>query len=692
LHRAELWYHFSRSLTDVSSQSEVDAVRFKLVNFGVAAAFALNCGLISSAADQADYPIRPVAAHHVQFTDAFWQPRLEVNRTATIPYSLQSCEETGRIENFKVAAGTSDKKWTGRFGFNDSDLSKIIEGASYSLMTHPDPRLAAYVDEIVGYMAAAQEDDGYLYTTWTAKDKIDNPANIICCYPKKEKWLEEEMSHELYNLGHMYEAATAHYEATGQKNFLDVATKSADLLVKTFGPGKMEIPPGHEEVEIGLVKLYRVTGDQAYLDLAKYFVDLRGHKTDDRPKLFGEYSQDHKPLREQEEAVGHSVRAMYLYAGAADVAALTNDQGLTTAVDRIWDNVVSKKTYVTGGIGAKGQGEAFGANYELPNRTAYCETCANLATCYWNNRMFLLHGDAKYIDVLERALYNSVISGVSLDGKEFFYPNPLSARGDYARSKWFDCSCCPTNLCRFIPSVPGYAYAVGDDAIYVNLFAEGTANLEVNGQKVRIDQRTKYPWDGNIELTITPEKPGAKFELYVRVPGWARGEAWPSDLYAFEGETKEQPSFRINGSDFVSDLYRGYVLFAKEWQPGDKVSMKLPMPVRRVIANEKVEADRGRVALMRGPMVFCIEGADVEGGKVNDLVLSDDAPLQSAFRNDLLGGVQVITGAAQPQQELVEFTAIPYYAWANRGKGEMAVWLARTPDAVTADEPAETKD
>ena len=638
----------------------------------------------SAGAESADYPIRPVPAHHVQVSDTFWWPRLEVNRQVTIPYSFQACEETGRIENFRVAAGKSDKKWTGKFGFNDSDLSKIIEGASYSLMTHPDSKLSAYVDGIVGDMAAAQEDDGYLETSWTARDKIDNPANIICCYPKKQKWLEEEMSHELYNLGHMYEAAAAHCEATGEKNFLDVATKSADLLVKTFGPGKIEVPPGHPEVELGLVKLYRVTGNRNYLELAKYFVDLRGKPTKDRPKLYGEYSQDFKPLREQDEAVGHSVRAMYLYSGAADVAAFTGDENLAEAVDRLWENVVGKKTYVTGGIGAKGQGEAFGKNYELPNRTAYCETCANLATCYWNNRMFLLHGDSKYIDVLERALYNSVISGVSLDGKEFFYPNPLSARGDYARSKWFDCSCCPTNLCRFIPSVPGYVYAVGDDGPYVNLFIEGAAKLDVNGQQVEIEQKTRYPWDGHVEITVTPAAAGEEFALHVRIPGWARNEAWPTDLYSFLDKSNAQPTLAVNGETVAIEPVQGYAVIDRAWQAGDKVTLDLPMPVRRVVANEQVEADRGRIALVRGPMVFCIEGADVAGGKVSDLVLANSAPLATEFRADLLGGVQVITGEAQHAEpkddEPVAFAAIPYFAWANRGKGEMAVWLARTPE------------
>jgi DUF1680 family protein len=651
--------------------------------------FVVGAAAAAGADDMADYPIRPVPAHHVQFTDTFWWPRLEVNRTVTIPFSFQMCEETGRVENFKVAARTSDRKWTGRFGFNDSDLSKIIEGASYSLMTHPDAKLESYVDELIGYMAAAQEEDGYLYTAWTARERIDNPANIICCYPKEQKWLESRDSHELYNLGHMYEAAAAHFEATGKTNFLDVVKKSADLLVATFGPGKLEMPAGHPEIELGLVKLYRETGDRRLLDLAEYFVNLRGRPTADRPQLWGEYHQDHKPIREQHEAVGHSVRAMYLYAGAADVAALTGDQTLIDAVDRLWDNVVDKKTYVTGGVGAKGQGEAFGGNYELPNRTAYCETCANLATCYWNHRMFLLHGDAKYIDLLERAVYNSVISGVSLDGKEFFYPNPLASRGDYARSKWFDCSCCPTNICRFIPSVPGYAYAVTDDAAYVNLFVEGSADLQLAKGKVRIEQKTRYPWNGQVEITVSPETAGEEFALYVRIPGWARGAAWPSDLYSYVGPSREQPTLKMNGDTITVEPMKGYAVIGRAWQPGDTVTLTLPTPVRRVVAHEQVEADRGRVALQRGPIVFCIEETDIDGGGVRDLVLPDEAELATEFRPDLLGGLQMITGTANRvtrsegnAMTTAAFTAIPYYAWAHRGKGAMAVWLARTPETL----------
>jgi uncharacterized protein len=657
-------------------------------------------------AEPPDYPIRPVPAKDVEFKDAFWKPRLDTNRTVTIPVSLQMCESTGRIENFKVAAGQSDKKWVGKFGFNDSDVSKIAEGASYSLMTHPDPKLAAYLDELIGDMSAAQEPDGYLDTVWTARDRLTAPGQTNC-RPKTSQWLGESESHELYNAGHMFEAAAAHYAATGNVNFLEVAKKNAELLVNTFGPGKLELPPGHPEVELGLVKLYRVTGDRRYLDLAKFFIDIRGTPTKDRPNLWGQYTQDQKPLREQDEAVGHAVRAAYLYAAATDVATLTADQPLADGVDRLWENVVNKKQYLTGGIGSNPNGEAFGKDYVLPNRTAYCETCAGIADCYWAHRMFLLHGDAKYIDVLERTLYNNVLDGVSLDGKEFFYPNPLESRGGKARSTWFDCSCCPTNICRFIPSVPGYAYAAQRDALYVNLFAAGEADVALDGGNVQIEQKTRYPWDGHVEITLRPRAASQKIALHVRIPGWARGEVFPGELYRYLDDYPDQLKLALNGEAIAATPDHGYAVIDRQWKSGDVVTLDLPMPVRRVVANEQVEADRDRVALVRGPIVYCIEWPDVPDSKVLNLVLTDDAVLATEFRTELLGGVEVVTGAAQRVEQPastsdatdekgnihirevgpavtgpIAFTAIPYYAWAHRGKGEMAVWLPRTPDVI----------
>ncbi len=657
-----------------------------------------------------DYPIRPVPAREVRLSDAFWQPRLEVNRTTTIPLSFQMCEETGRVENFRVAGGLSDANWVGHFGFDDTDVYKVMEGASYSLMTRPDDKLAAYLKELIELIAAAQEDDGYLFTAYTARDRIADPKKIYCCYPRDEKWLSLRDSHELYNLGHMFEAAVAHWEATGDEAFLNVARKSADLLVDTFAPGKMEIPAGHAEVEMALVKLYRATGDARYLDLAKFFLDIRGKPSDERPELWGEYNQDHKPLVEQEEAVGHAVRAMYLYAAATDVAALTGDRQLAAVVDRLWESVFARKAYITGGVGATSEGEAFGKDYELPNDSAYSETCANLATCFWNHRMFLLHGDGKYIDMLERALYNGVIAGVALDGKTFFYPNPLASDGDYARSKWFDCACCPSNICRFIPSVPGYVYAARGDTLYVNLFAAGSADVKLAGGVVHVEQDTAYPWDGRVTIKMDPQTAGHKFAVRVRVPGWASDQAFPlagnaladEPLYSFSDEPpQEQPRLLLNGEE-SDGLHREayyFVAHERQWQPGDTLTLELPMPVRRVVANEKVEADRGRVALMRGPIVYCIEWPDVHGGQVRNLVLPDDKPLASEFRKDLLGGVQVITGSVYHLREVAEaqrdggskripvmeeltFTAIPYYAWAHRGPGEMAVWLPRTADAL----------
>ena len=519
--------------------------------------------------------------------------------------------------------------------------------------------------------------DGYLYTTRTIDPAHPHP------WAGPERWVNEKVdSHELYDLGHLYEAAVAHYQATGKRTLLDVAIRTANLLVRTFGPGKASIWPGHQITEMGLAKLYRATGDARYLNLAKFLLDQRG--PDGTPGAGRPYNQSQAPVTEQTEAVGHAVRATYMYSGMADVAALTGDQDYVTAIDRIWRDVVERKLYVTGGIGARDEGEAFGDAYELPNMTAYNETCAAVGNDFWNQRLFLLHGDSRYIDVLERTLYNGLLSGVSLDGKAFFYPNPLESNGQHHRSPWFGVACCPGNITRFLPSMPGYVYARRGDALYVNLFVGSTAEIDMDGaHHVRVVQETRYPWDGDVRITLVPDR-AVPLELHVRIPGWARNEASPGGLYRFARESSESPTLRVNDHEAPLALEQGYAVIRRTWSPGDRVSLHLPMPVRRVVADERVDADRGRVALQRGPIVFTAEWPDNPDGHVRNLLLRDDAALDAAFRHDLLNGIEVITGRAVafvtgPDGAVTSreqpFTAIPYYAWANRGPGEMTVWI-----------------
>jgi len=659
----------------------------------VAAALALAPGpaapTSSGAAQNApDYPVRPVPFTAVHLDDEFWAPKIETNRTVTIPFAFEQCELSGRVDLFERAAArlrgeTLTNTEPPGYPFDDTDVYKVIEGASYALAVRPDPKLDAYVDGLIAKIAAAQEPDGYLYTTRTI-----NPA-APHRWAGKQRWeLERDDSHELYNLGHLYEAAVAHYQATGKRALLDVAVKSADLLTATFGPGKRSIWPGHQITEMGLVKLYRATGNEAYLRLAQFLLDERGPREGERTNPRGlTYNQAHLPVIEQTAAVGHAVRATYMYSGMADVAALTGDQSYLEASDAIWADVVGKKLYVTGGIGASGRGEAFGTPYEMPNMTAYNETCASVGNDFWNFRLFLLHADARYIDVMERTLYNGLISGVSLDGKAFFYPNPLESVGQHQRSPWFGVACCPGNITRFLASVPGYAYAQRGDTIYVNLYAAGRAAIDTGGGRtVEILQQTRYPWDGRVRLTVNPDETRA-FAINVRVPGWARNEPVPSDLYRFLDPPGPPARVAVNGRTVDLTVDRGYVALDRTWTRGDVVELTLPMPVRRVVANERVEADRGRVALQRGPIVFAAEWPDNPNGRVRNLIVPDEAPLTSSFRADLLSGVQVITGTARAlaydasgKVTSVEqpFTAIPYHAWANRGRGEMIVWLART--------------
>ncbi|MDP6544063.1 MAG: glycoside hydrolase family 127 protein [Phycisphaerae bacterium] len=624
-----------------------------------------------------DYPHRSVPFTDVKLTDSFWRPRIETNRTVTIPFAFKMCEDTGRIENFKVAGGLSKKAWTGGFGFNDSDVSKIIEGASYCLRVKDDPKLEAYLDKLISYYVAAQEDNGYLYTLWTSRKTLTKEQydKIICRPMEDDPWSTIWFAHQLYCLGHMYEAGVAHYLATGKRDLLDVCIKSADLVCETFNKDGLTEPPGHQEIEIGLAKLYRVTGKRKYMDLARFLLERRG-----RHPRKNKYNQTHKPVLEQDQAVGHSVRANYMYSAMADIAALTGDKQYVAAIDRIWNNVVSKHLYLIGGMGANGFGEGYGKDYELPNRAAYCETCAAIANVYWNHRMFLLHGEAKYIDVMERSLYNNVMSGISFDGKLFFYPNVLESMHGDDRSPWFGCACCPGNITRFLASVGGYMYAVRDDAIYVNLFGQSDATVKLAGRSVKLTQKTNFPWDGKVSITVTPEEPG-RLTLKLRIPGWAQNEPVPSDLYrvAPGSETKWKFACTVNGKPAKIATEKGYAVIARDWKAGDRVTVDWPMPVQRIICNEKVEANRGRAALQRGPIVYCVEHVDVPDGKVASLVLSDNVKLTAKHRDDLLQGVTVISGKAKSGK----FTAIPYYAWSQRGKGPMAVWLARTPAVVT---------
>jgi hypothetical protein len=623
-----------------------------------------------------DYPVTPVSFTAVRFEDTFWAPRLETNRRVTVPYDFKKCEETGRIDNFLRAAHKKPGKYQG-YAYNDSDVFKVVEGAAYSLSLHPDVDLDRYLDGLIAKFAAAQEPDGYLYAARTT-----DPSDVqeMC---GKTRYSNLRSSHELYNIGHMYEAAVAHFAATGKRNFLDIAIKSADHVDREFGPGKRLDPPGHEEIEMGLVKLYRATGEERYLKLAKFFLDCRGRNHDKRPP-YGDYAQDHIPVTEQDHAVGHSVRAGYLYSGMADVAALTGDEAYIGAIDKIWENMVGKRLYITGGIGARHGGEAFGDDYELPNREAYAETCAAIANALWNERMFLLHGEAKYIDVLERVLYNGFLSGVSLGGDRFFYVNPLASDGKPQRQEWFDCSCCPTNVVRFIPSIPGYVYAQRGDAVYVNLFVAGTGKVKLGQQMIEFVQETKYPWEGEVKIRVKPVKPG-EFTLLVRIPGWVTGRPVPSDLYTYLDAKPGDVVLKVNGSAAKLELEKGYARIKRVWQSGDTVELNLSMPIRRVVAHQQVKDDAGRVAIERGPILYCVEVVDHDG-RVSDLVLPDDAQLAPRAEAKLLGGVTVLRGSAQRvtngKAKSVELTAVPYYAWCHRTPGEMAVWLARTPEAL----------
>ena len=649
---------------------------------------------------QNEYPIQPISFIKVQITDKFWASRIETNRKVTIPLAFKKCEETGRINNFSKAAGLIDDDIVPFFPFDDSDVYKIIEGAAYSLNIRPDSELEKYIDGIIEKIAAAQEEDGYLYTTRTINPK--NPHDLAG--KKRWEWVSLK-SHELYNLGHLIESAVAYYQATAKRKLLDVAIKSADLIEKVFGPGKIESAPGHQEIEMALVRLYRVTDNEKYLKLAKFFLDIRGSKdaigynnyvksaktqfVKWRDKYL-QYNQTHKNITQQDEAVGHVVRATYMYSGMVDVAALTNDKNYVEAVDRIWENVVSKKIYITGGIGAKAHGEAFDRNYKLPNIKAYNETCAAIGNIFWNHRLFLLHGDSKYIDVLERTIYNGFLSGISLDGKKFFYPNPLASSGFHERTEWFKCACCPSNIVRLIASIPGYVYAQHDDTLYVNLFVSNTAAISIDENIVSITQDTEYPWDGIVKITVNLQK-NLDFNIAIRIPGWTQNQPVPSDLYHYLKKIDEKVGLKVNGKPIEIICEKGYTHISRTWKDGDIIKLDFPMTIRRVLAHEQIKEDNGKVAFERGPIVYCVEWVDNKAKYLRNLFIADDIELASEYREDMFNGIVIITGTAhylkhnEDRKKIIKsklnFLAIPYYAWAHRGKGEMIVWMLRDLNA-----------
>lgn len=650
----------------------------------------ISCGATEEKSKVQLGEIKEVPFTDVHFTDDFWLPRMEINRTVSIPSAFHQCEINGRFDNFALAGGLIKGEHKGDFSFDDTDPYKIIEGASYSLAVKYDPKLDAYLDSVITLIAAAQEPDGYLTTC------VTNKCTRLSGWWGSSRW-EKINSHELYNSGHLYEAAVAHYKATGKKTLLNVAIKNADLVCQVFGPneGQKHVPSGHPIIEMALAKLYNVTDDEKYLKMARYFVDETGRGTDGH-KL-SPYSQDHKPIIDQDEIVGHAVRAGYLFSGVTDVASLQHDKKLFDAVNRVWENMASKKLYLNGGIGSRPQGEGFGSNYELNNFNNYCETCASIANVYWNQRMFLATGDSKYIDVLERTLYNGLIAGVSLSGDKFFYDNPMGTPGGHARQQWFGCACCPGNVTRFMASVPGYVYAIDKKDVYVNLFVGGNSKLKVGDTEVELVQKTQYPWNGDVEIDVTPNK-NDKFTLLVRIPGWAKNKPVPSDLYAYVDGSNPQVKVLVNGSETKKHTRAGYWVIEREWKKGDKVTLTMDMPVRRVEANPQVRYDKGLLAMERGPILYALESIDQKRDYIFDIVIPRDSKIESHFEKNLLNGVVVLDGNAfavekdSASGKVIEkpltFKAIPYSTWNNRGIGQMVVWTPATKEyAIVKPEP-----
>ena len=639
--------------------------------------------------------LEAVSLKRVTIDDPFLAPRQEVNRTVTLSEVYGQLRRTGQIDALRLSRQPGQP--IPPHFFWDSDTAKWLEATGYSLAVHPDPELEGRVDEIIDMIERAQQEDGYLNSYFT----VVNPQG---------RWVNLRDKHELYCAGHLMEAAVAYYEGTGKRKLLDVLCRYADYIAEVFGPaeGQKRGYPGHEEIELALVKLFHATGEERYFELAKFFIDERGrqpHYFDIEARLRGEdpdvdwdrgytYNQSHLPVREQTTAEGHAVRAMYLFSAMADLVAETGDEAILAACRRLWHSVVRRRMYVTGGIGSASHLERFTYDYDLPNETAYTETCAAIGLVYWAHRMLQLEADGRYTDVMERALYNGVLSGVSLDGSRFFYANPLEAdperyehrtdlfgqdRLSHVRQEWFGCACCPPNINRLMASLGQYAYSLGEGALYAHLYVGGQVEVSLDGKTVVLAQRTRYPWDGTVQLEVRPSDEMA-FVLALRIPGWSRGA-----------------TLLVNGQRFPleSTERNGYARIDRVWKSGDDVTLDLPMPVERIEAHPSVREDCGRIALQRGPIVYCLEEVD-NGPNLRDITLPRDGELRAEYRSGLLGGVVAIVGEATRRDEsswedvlyqpspgavrTVPFTAIPYYAWANREPGEMLVWIRESRD------------
>jgi DUF1680 family protein len=615
--------------------------------------------------------IEPVNFSQVEVQDNFWKPRIYTVSSVTIPVCIDQTEvKTARIRNFEKVAAKKGEKHEGIY-YDDSDVYKALEAMAYSLKNHPDAQLEKKADEWIGKIAAAQLPDGYLntYYTLTGLDK---------------RWTNMDY-HEDYCAGHLMEAAVAYFNTTGKRKLLDVAIRFANHIDSTFRLQNRHWVSGHQEIELALVKLYKTTGDKRYLDLSDWYLEQRGHGYFEKRPGSQDYCQDKLPLKEQTQITGHAVRAMYLYTGAADVAAEKNDDGYMNAMKQVWEDVVYRNMYITGGIGSSGRNEGFSVDYDLPNEEAYCETCASVGMVFWNQRMNLLTGESKYIDVLERSLYNGALDGLSLKGDRFFYGNPLASSGGDSRDEWFGTACCPSNIARLVESVGNYIYAESADALWVNLFVGSSVSFNIKNKRVQLKQETNYPWDGKVQILVSPEKP-VEFDLFVRVPGWADNQPVPGDTYRYLENSSEKISLTVNGNAATYSMDNGYAVLKRAWKKGDVVELNLPMPVRRIVAIQEVKDDRNRVALQRGPLVYCFEHAD-NGGKAMNIMVPDNVAFKAEFRPGLLNGVVALEGQAPVaaisedgltiKTESRKITAIPFFSWANRGEGQMQVWVPR---------------